>query len=230
MIRLIGFFLLVLLLLGLLRQIPLLGGIFQVPFLGFWITALLLSAALSKLAVVAVDRRRFNSLKDQLGAVDTAHNQGKLGSLLLKQGQHRKAVPHLERAAAGEPDSAEWSYRLGCALLGARRAPDAVVHLRRAAQLEEEYAYGAVQLRLAEALTGSDAAEVALEVLDLFERNHGPKSESAYRRGLALRVLGRRDEARTAFRRVRELASEVPRYQQRAARVWIMRAFFAGLR
>ena len=132
MLRLIGFFILVFMLMGILQHVPIVGAVFRIPFLGFWVTAILLSVVLSRLAVRTVDRRRFTSLQRQLGAVETPHNQGKLGMLLLNQGQYRRAIPQLQRACEGEPDSAEWHYRLGCALLGARRPEDAIATRRPA--------------------------------------------------------------------------------------------------
>lgn len=230
MLRLIGFFILVFVLMGVLQHVPILGGVFRVPFLGFWVTAIILSAVLSRLAVRTIDRRRFKNFKHQLGAVEMPHNLGKLGMLLLKQGQYRQAISQLEQACAGEPESAEWNYGLGCALLGARRPQDAIALLERAAKLEEEYAYGNVQLRLAEALTKASDLEQALVVLDRFERNHGPKPESVYRRGSVLRALGRNSEARTCFREVSDIARQATSYQRRSSRVWTWRAFLAGLR
>jgi hypothetical protein len=228
-LRLIGFFLLVLAVMQLLRFVPFLGPIFRVPFLGFWGAAILCSAVASKLASDAVDRRRFRNRAQDLAAVDTPHNQGKLGLLLLSSGRARAAIEPLTRAVAGEPDSAEWSYRLGCALLEARRPGDAVAALERTARIDEEYAYGAVQLRLAEALRASGKHAEALAALERFERNHGDNPECAYRRGQVLKALGRRDEAVKSFARVPDLARTSARFQRGAARGWIVRAFLARL-
>lgn len=225
MLRLLGFFVVVLLALQVLRQVPVIGRLFDIPILGFWGAAILVSVVASKLAAMAVDRRRFARKRRELTNVETPHTQGKLGSLLLASGRKRAAIEPLQRAAAGEPDSATWAYRLGCALLGAGRAADAVLPLARAAELDEEHAYGAVQLRLAEALTKSARGDEALTVLDRFEKNHGESPESAFRRASALRALGRKSEARASYRRVRELFRAAVRYQRNAARGFALRAF-----
>lgn len=227
MVRLIGFFLVVLLLLHGLRAVPVIGAIFRVPLFGFWITAILLSAVLSKLAAMALDRRKVRQLMRRLGAVDTPHNQGKLGTLLVTQGRFREAREPLERATAGEPDSAEWWYRLGCARIGSRDPVGAVAALERAVAIDEDHAYGAALLRLAEARTQAGEGGPALDTLERFTRTHGPNPESAYRRGRALRALGRSSEARAAFAEVPVLAEQVARYQRRAASAWVARSYLA---
>jgi len=229
MVRLVGFFLAVLLLLQGLRAVPVIGSIFRVPLFGFWITAILLSAGLSKLAAMALDRRKVRQLVRQLGVVDTPHNQGKLGSLLVSQGRFREASGPLERATEGEPESAEWWYRLGCARIGAKDPAGAVAALARAVEIDEDHAYGAALLRLAEAHTLAREGAPALDALERFARTHGPNPESAYRRGRALRVLGQSAEARAAFAQVPVLAEQVARYQRRAASGWVARSYLARL-
>jgi tetratricopeptide (TPR) repeat protein len=226
-LRLIGFFVLVMIVLQALRFIPILGHLFQIPFFGFWIAAILCSLVISKLASDAVDRRRLKSRERELAAVDTPHNQGKLGLLLLTSGRPQRAIEPLRRAAAGEPGSADWAYRLGCALLAAGRAAEAVPELERAAAADEEHAYGAVQLRLAEALHSTGRSAEALAALDRFERNHGDNPECAYRRGLVLKTLGRKSEALQSLARVGELVRSSARFQRGAARGWAWRALWA---
>lgn len=229
MLRLAGFFVVTLIVLQLLRHVPVVGRVFDVPLLGFWGAAILVSAVASRFATVAIDRRRMRTRARELGHVDTPHNQGKLGSLLAGEGRHRAAVPHLERAVRGEPGVAEWHYRLGCALLATRRPKEAAGELLEAARLDEEHAYGAVLARLAQArLEGGDAAG-SLEAIARRERNHGPDAESAYRRGLAQKNLGRKDEAKRSFAEARDLAASAAPFQRAQARKWALLAFVAGL-
>ena len=202
---------------------------FRIPLLGFWLTAILLSAGLSRFAAHSLDRRKQRSLARQLGAVDTPHNQGKLGSLMVQQRRYKAAIPRLERAADGEPEMVDWTYRLGIARLGAKDYPGAIDALERAVEANEEHAYGGGLLRLAETYQADGQLERALEVLERFERNHGPNPESAYRRGLALRASGRRDDARAAFREVGELGRQAARYQKKGATQWQLRAWWAAL-
>ena len=227
MLRLVGFFVLVLLALQVLRLLPFVGGFFRSSFLGFWLAAILVSFVLSRFATRALDRGRLQRQKRALGAVETPHNQGKLGALLLSSGDARRAIEPLRRAVAGEPRSVEWRYRLGSALLATGRADEALVELEQAAALNEEHAYGAVLLRQTAALERLGRDEEALAVLARFERNHGPSPESAYRRGRLLRALGRREEARESFRKVGKLAAQAAGFQRGEARGWAARAWVA---
>jgi len=228
MLRLLGFFILVLATCFVLRELPIIGAVFRIPLLGFWLTAILLSVGASRWVAYSLDRRKQRTLEKQLGAVDTPYNKGKLGTLVLSQGRTRRALPLLEEAARGEPESAEWAYRLGQARLMARDLAGARAELERAAAMDEEYAYGAVLLRLAEVLQADGAGEEALEVLARFERNHGANPESAYRRGLALASLRRGAGAKQAFDEVVELGRQSS-FQKRGASAWVLRAWWAGL-
>jgi len=173
--------------------------------------------------------RRDASKIRELATVDTPTNQGKLGALLVAQGRPRKALEPLRAATRGEPEVAEWHYRLGCALLQTRQYPEAVEALQKCVALDEEYAYGAAQLRLAEALTASKRASKAIDALAVFERNHGPSPESAYRRGLAYKQDGQRDAAKQAFDEVAQLAQQVARYQRTQAGMWTFKAKMASM-
>ncbi len=206
MLRLAGYVLGVFALISVLRYVPGLGWLFGIPLLNFFLAAAILSAGIGWWTARAVERRRARGLERTFGSVDTPHNQGKLGVLYLTSGRARRALPHLERAAAGEPDRAEWHYRLGAARLELGDANAAVLALERALATDPEHAFGAPRLRLAEARLAARDAAGSLRAAEEFERHHGPTAESSYRRGLALRALGRRDEARRAFASVAELA------------------------
>jgi tetratricopeptide (TPR) repeat protein len=231
--RLVGFFFasffLLQVLRGLFAGVPILGWIFGIPLIGFWIVAAGLSAALSKLASEGLDRSKRAALVRRLGAVETPHNLGKLGCLFASQGRHRRALTYLERAAAGEPEVAEWHYRLGTTLLALARTDEALVALTRALELDPEHAYGEARMRQAEALAHQGAHDQALTSLETLERFHGPSPESAYRRGRALAALGRRDEARVALGEVAELARTAAKYQKRSSTAWVLKARLASM-
>ena len=230
MLRLAGFFALVLGLTILLGKLPVIGPVFaRTGCLGVWLTAMALSWAITKYGQRAYRMRRDHVQIRRLSAVSSPHNHGKLGALLLAQGRRRKALPHLRAAVEGEPEVAEWWYRLGCALLGAREPEEAAEAFARCVAIDEEHSYGTAQKRLAEARMALGQADEALEALATFERNHGPSPESAYRRGLALKAAGRKEMARQAFADVPKLASEAARYQRHQAGLWTLRARLASL-
>lgn len=230
MLRLIGFFVVALILARVLAHVPLIGGFFaHTGIFGVWITAILLSWAITKYGQRAYRVRRDGAMVRQLKAVDTPTNQGKLGALLVAQGRPRKAIEPLSAAVSGEPEKAEWHYRLGCALLETRDYEGTVEALRSAVEIDEEYAYGAAQMRLAEALAELKKSDEALAALATFERNHGPSPESAYRRGLAHKAGGQRDEAKRAFDEVPELAQQAARYHRTQAGMWTFKAKLASM-
>jgi hypothetical protein len=228
--RLLGFFLLVVAAFVVLQKVPLFGALFRIPFFGFWLALILVSVVLSKFAKVAYDRRKLRALERELGAVETPHNQGKLGVLQANRGGHRRAIPCLERAIAGEPDFAEWHYRLGVSKLAVNDLEGARTALERVLQLNEDHAYGDALLRLAETSARQGEGESALASLARFEEHRGPNPESAYRRGRALGLLGRKDEARAALAEVGELAHRQARYQRRSTSRWVFLAFTARAR
>lgn len=230
MLRLVAFFVLALMLASVLGHVPLVGPFFRhTGVFGVLLAAAVLSAVLTRVgARVWVTRKMRGELR-LLAQVGNARNHGKMGALLLARGHARESLAHLEEATRGEPEVAEWHYRLGLARLASADPAGALAALERCVALEEEHAYGAAQMRRAEALQRLRRADEALAVLCLFERNHGPSPESAFRRGRARRELGQRAEARAAFAEVNALARAATRYQRRSAGWWALRAQLARL-
>lgn len=224
--RTIGFLLLVFGGLQLLRFVPWIGGLFH-GLLGFYLAAALVSLVVAWVSTRLVSRRRFRNRARDLGHVESPHNQGKLGSLLLAHGRAREAIPPLQRAASGEPAVVEWHYRLGLALLASREPQAARTALQRAFELAPEHAYGALQLALADASLRTGDATAALAALDRYERDYGPSAESAFRKGQVLRALGRKSEARASFANVHALASRAAKFERRNHRLWVIRALLS---
>jgi tetratricopeptide (TPR) repeat protein len=230
-LRVIGFLVLALVLASLLGHLPVVGVFFRgTGILGVLLSAALLSALFTILGQRLLGARRVRSEVQRLAAVDSAHNHGKIGALYLARGRARAAREHLARAAAGEPQMAEWHYRLGLAELALGEYEQALAALERCVALDEEHAYGGAQMRRAEALGRLGRPREALAALALLERNHGPSPESAFRRGRAHAALDERDAARAALREVAELARKAPRYQRARAGLWAFRARLSSLR
>jgi predicted Zn-dependent protease len=200
-----------------------------VPLVGFWATAIVVGLVLKSAGGRLADGARSRAAERELLATDSPYQRGKLGSLLASRGSWRAATPHLEQALEGDPDTIEWPYRLGQAYLRTGRAEEALPLLERVVERDEEHGYGAAMLVLAEtrAACGDDAG--SLELLERLERNHGVSPESAYRRGAALKRLGRKDEARSALAEVGTAASEAAGAQRRGAAAWQFRALLARL-
>ena len=225
MLRFVFFVLATLFLARVLGHLPFVGGLFaRTGFLGLLITALLLSWFLSRWGEYAVRVQRQRAELRALEAVPSPRNRGKMGTLYLNRGSVAKAAELFEEARAGEPEIAEWHYRKGQAELARGRPEDALQPLGRAVEIDEEHAYGAAMLRLAEARERTGDDEAALGALERFERNHGPSPESAYRRGKLLASLGRKDEARAAHAEIDALVRHAPRYQKAQAQKWQWKA------
>lgn len=230
MLRLVGFFVLSLLLATLLGHVPVIGPLFRHSgILGVFLAAALLSFTLSRLGERLVTARKLKAEIRALGVLDSPHHRGKLGALLLSRGRARAAREHLVAAIEGEPDSVEWRYRLGLAELACGALEPALAAFEACVSRDEEYAYGQAQLRRAECLLRLGRAEQALVALERHARNHGETPEGLYRRGRALAALGRKDEARTVLERVGALAAKSTRYQRAEARSWALRARLARL-
>ena len=212
-----------------LRHVPGIGGIFR-GLWGFWIAVLLLSGAFTWISARLLERKRLRSRTLELSHVESPHNLGKLGSLQLAHGRPRLARSALERAVAGEPDSAEWHYRLGSALLACGEAARAGIELERALQLAPEHAYGEVALELGRARQAQGDDSGALAAWEGVERDHGETVRSAYLRGSALAKLGRREAAREAFAQVGRIAQRSPRFSRRGTLRWRALAWLQRLR
>ena len=227
--RFLGYFLLVFVVLVLLRAVPFVGELFRVPLIGFFLAAALVSAALARVGTGLTSRRRYAAEARQLATVDTPHNLGKLGRLHELSGKPRQALEPLERAIEGEPEVPEWRFRLGRAHLALGDMTEAVRHLEAARELDEEHAYGAVLLTLAEAQRRSDDPANALATLERYEVLQGPTPESAFRRGQVHAARRDKERARAAYAEVGQLASQAARYQRAEARGWAAKATFARL-
>lgn len=227
MLRFVAYFAAILVTWQVLAHVPFVGTIFRIPLLGFFAAAALVGAVGRYWAEGLLARRRMQALARQLGGVETPHNLGKLGSLLESDRRWKAAIPHLERAVEGEPESAEWHWRLGHCLLESGQHGRAAEELEAAAAIDEEHAYGSVLLMLSEAQRRMGDLDLALATLERFERNHGPNPESAYRRGRVLSDLGRKEQAREAYASVSDLARTAARYQKRTYRGFVLKAFLA---
>jgi tetratricopeptide (TPR) repeat protein len=215
-------------LLMVLRQVPVLGPVFGIPILGFFLAAAILSALVGWWTARAVETRGLRRAARELGATDTPRNQGKLGALYVARRRYRAALAPLERAAAGEPQHAEWQHRLGQARLATGDARGAVVALERAVEIDPAHAYGAPWLRLAEARLALSEAREALAAVEHFERERGPTAESAWWRGLALRAAGEKALAREAFGSVGRRAEEALRGARAGLVVLRVKAWVMG--
>lgn len=141
-------------------------------------------------------------------AEETAHYHDALGVALLQLQRPDLALGEFERAVALDPNFANAFFHAGLALTEMRRWADAVPNLRKAVAMptmsDPQLCWQTLGVALLN-LGQLSEAEAAL----LFALNLDPQMSSGYYNlGLVLVAASRKDEARAAFRKVRELAPE----------------------
>ncbi len=226
MLRLVGFFIAVLVALRLAQALPGIGWLFH-GFLGFWLVAIAMAWGLSAASARWAARRKLAASLAALGQVDNAHNRGKRGALLLAAGRVADAVVDLEAALAGEPDSAEWGYRLGQAHLALGRPHEAVEALSAAEARGPTHGYGGIQVALAQAELARGEPRRALAALERREHLHGDDAQAAYLRGKAFSRCGDAEQARRAFAEVERLHASAPAFRRKLSTGWVWRARLA---
>ncbi|MDE0896458.1 MAG: tetratricopeptide repeat protein [Planctomycetota bacterium] len=233
MLRLIGFFVLVIFTRSVLGMIPVIREILgALGIFGFWAVAIFVGWYLNALTLKLVSKRRFDREVRDLDNVDTPRNQGKLGNLFYDAGKFRAACKHLQVAHEGQPESLEWRFGLAKALLALGENDEAAEHFQAVATVDASYGYGRVLLGLAEARQESSTsrgADIALQALERHDTDRGATPESALLRGLVFKSIGRKDAARAAFASVGGLARNLPASRRREAFPFQVRAFFARL-
>ncbi len=231
MLRLIGFFVLVIFTRRVLEIVPVVGDVLRsLGILGFWVVAIFVGWYLNHLGAKLLSKRNLDTQVRDLGNVDTPRNQGKLGLLFLDSGKPRAALAPLRNAHAAQPDSNEWRYGLARVLLSLGQHDEAADHFQFVASQDASYGFGRVLLGLAEARLDSSSpngSDIALQALDRHDSDRGATPESALLRGLVFKRSGRKDEARAAFASVGGLARHLPAAYRRTAFPYQVRAFFA---
>lgn len=231
MLRLVGFFALVLFAYRFLSMLPVVGPLLSsLGFLGYWAVAILVSVLLGRVAERLLQRARFKRRVEALGAVETPNNEGKLGMLLLQSGRVTGAVPHLEAAFRGQPEVSDWAYGLGRAMLALGRPEEAGRYFARVVADDPQHGYGGAYTGLAEAALLVGRPEGALEALDEHDHRHGANPKSLFLRGKALAALGKQDEAREAYGRVLEIGKDLPKFQRKGYLPLAMKAMLARWR
>jgi len=228
MFRLVGFFFLVLVLHGVLLHVPVIGPLLaRLGFFGYWAVAIFVSIFASRAANKLVERSRFRRRVRELGAVDTPRNLGKLGALQLAVGRYREAEKNLQVAFDAQPEVLDWALALGRvkATLGDYQAAGSF--FSRVVFDDAQFGYGEAFLGLAEAARMLGRPDDALRAIEDHDKRHGPNPRSAYERGLCLRALGRKDEARVAFGEVLSLRSELPAFRRKGYGALLWKALVA---
>ena len=151
-----------------------------------------------------------------------AHND--LGRLLLEQGNHRAALPHLERAIQRMSDSAETNYTYGVCLLRMGRDEAGEHHIRRALEIHSRHLYGEPQVVLARHFLQRDNLAEARRWAEQAVKLNTSSIEGWVLLGRAARELGDKDAARKAFTSARDGYRQLPGYLRLPNRRWYVEA------
>jgi tetratricopeptide (TPR) repeat protein len=151
-----------------------------------------------------------------------AHRQ--LAQLYLERRRPALALPHIEKALAGEPESAELLHLRGLALHLARRDAEAVEAFIAAVQRDPKQGYGDPFLRAGDALVRLQRWEDAEEAFERFLEVASSSVEGWFKLALVRKRLGKIAEAEKARTEGVQLYASLPGYVRRAQRLWYWRA------
>lgn len=144
--------------------------------------------------------------------------------LFMEKRRWEDARKLLEEIAPAMEHSAEVLCDLGICELKSGRLEEGERHLQEALAINSRVRYGEPYLRLAEALA-AHRSEQALEALTSFQSVHSSSCELYYRLGRLYEMLGRKSEAKSAFREAAEVYRALPRYKRKSERRWVLLAW-----
>jgi Tfp pilus assembly protein PilF len=162
----------------------------------------------------------FNAFREAVLLDDTvSHYHDALGVSLLQLQRPELALPQFERALALDPNFANALFHVGLALTEMRRWADALNSLKKAVNMPTLPVPQLAWQTLAVAMLNLGQLGEAENALR-FALNLDPEMSSGhYNLGLVLVAANRKDEARAAFRRARDLAPDSPFGQAAAERL-----------
>jgi tetratricopeptide (TPR) repeat protein len=171
-------------------------------------------------------RNRMAKLKEELRS-NPYHTSSKLELArgYIEQKNYLEGKRLLEDVIDRMEDSADVHAELGlCELkLGHLEAGEKL--MERALELNPRVKYGEPYLRLAEAFAGTEPVK-AIALLQQFRGMHSSSCEAYYRLGQLYEQLGRKDEAKQAYRETLDVYRSLPAYGRRQQRRWALLAKF----
>jgi tetratricopeptide (TPR) repeat protein len=124
--------------------------------------------------------------------------------------------------------SADAHFELGLCKLKLGRLDEGRRLMERALKLNPRVRYGEPYLRLAEALAATRPEE-AVRCIEQFRGVHSSSCEAYYRLGRLYEAMGRKAEAKAAYREVRDVYRSLPGYSRRRQRRWAVLAWWKTL-
>lgn len=170
-------------------------------------------------------RRQIDSLRADIEANPenaAAHND--LGRILALRRNFDEAIPHLGKAHARSPDSADTGFFLGYALLATGREPEGLPLIEEALAAKPRLRYGEPYRLTGDVYLGAGRFEEAQPWFDTFTRLNTDSVEGFYKLGRCHAGTGRKEEARRALRDALAAYRQAPRFIRRAQRLWALKA------
>lgn len=124
--------------------------------------------------------------------------------------------------------SADVHFELGLCRLKQGRLDEGRLLIEKALELNPRVRYGEPYLRLAEALTAAQPEE-AVRCIEMFRGMHSSSCEAYFRLGRLYESMGRKNEAKAAYREVRDVYRSLPGYSRRQQRRWAVLAWWKRL-
>ncbi|NOU98022.1 tetratricopeptide repeat protein [Paenibacillus sp. LMG 31456] len=170
--------------------------------------------------------RKLSRLRQEL-RLSPHQNSSKLelARVLMERKQYVEAAELLEQVASVIDDSAEVRAELGLCRLKLGQLELGEQLLLDAVEMNPRVKYGEPYLRLADAWADHNPTK-AITYLEQFKEVNSSSCEAYYRLGQLYDRLGRKEEARGAYRDTIELYRGLPKYKRRFERKWSLLARF----
>lgn len=168
--------------------------------------------------------RRLARVRQELAS--NPHNtSGKLEAarLLIDKKRYAEALVYLEQVSAIMDDSPEVLYEKGLCLMKTGKVAEGEAFILHGLELNPRIKYGEPYLRLGEAFAVTQP-DKAIAYLERFRTVNSSSCEAYYRLGKLYAQLGRREDARDAFRETGALYRGLPKYKRRSERRWVLLA------
>lgn len=167
-------------------------------------------------------RRRIAALKQTLGLNphDTSAKT-ELARLLIERKNFKEAMPYLREARKKTGDTADMLYDIGLCELEAGNQAEGERMILEALDKNPKVRYGEPYLKLGEHFMSTDK-DKALRYLEKFSDIHSSSCATYYHLGTLYQQLGRKEEAKQAFREVREIYRTLPKYKKKSERRWYL--------
>lgn len=151
-----------------------------------------------------------------------AHND--LGRILALKREFPEALPHLEKAYARSPDSAETSFFYGYVLLASGKEQEGLSLIEKALEAKPKLRYGEPLLLTGDVYFDNKRFEEAIPWFEQFTEMNTDSVEGYYKLGRSLSEVGRREEARRSLEDAADAFQHAPRFIRRIQRPWYRKA------